>query len=610
METQIYKVRDPQGNLREIRGPAGASDAEVIAQAQALFGGGQAPSRQLSPEQIAKQQARSMASMTLADKPWYERAVLGAGASAKEMVEGIKGLMPGYERSTENQMQLDAAKQLKDQSTAASLGGIGLEAATLAAPGGALMRSAQALKSAPVLGRALTAAGRAPGMTTAGNLAAAGGSSALLSAAVAPEDRGEAALMGGIGGAVGEGAGRVLKRTLGGVPEMVSPKARELMSQGIEVPAWKATENQAVRGIAERAKVLPFTNAAMRQQERTAMESYTRKLMNDSLPPVPVTDDAGKVLRWEKAKPVQQAGTEGLQQVDEAFDKAYGALYGNRGIPVDNRFEQEIAKTLEDAKAYLPSTFPDIEGLVKRARNTIAGLTDETVKKTGGGPVGQGKVSSRLRTPVVTETTPGREVAPYANIREALNDLKSSIDEAWRKGDKDKADALSAVRKSIEDLRQRGLPPEVASEAKDINAAYAKYKTLQKASSTLGVQKQGGVITPAQQLNAIRARDRSPDKSRFALGTAPGQEEALAANEVLGSVLPDIGPGTGEKVGLLEILRRPALGVADLGASWMLGGPVQQRLLMGAYPWQESSRRINENYLIPALRNVGMASGN
>jgi hypothetical protein len=37
METQIYKVRDPQGNLREIRGPAGASDDEIIAQAQKLL---------------------------------------------------------------------------------------------------------------------------------------------------------------------------------------------------------------------------------------------------------------------------------------------------------------------------------------------------------------------------------------------------------------------------------------------------------------------------------------------------------------------------------------------------------------------------------------------
>ena len=37
MADQIYKVKDPQGNIREISGPAGASDADVIAQAQKLF---------------------------------------------------------------------------------------------------------------------------------------------------------------------------------------------------------------------------------------------------------------------------------------------------------------------------------------------------------------------------------------------------------------------------------------------------------------------------------------------------------------------------------------------------------------------------------------------
>ena len=42
-DTQIYKVRDPSGTIREIHGPAGASDDEVIAQAKALFSAPAAP---------------------------------------------------------------------------------------------------------------------------------------------------------------------------------------------------------------------------------------------------------------------------------------------------------------------------------------------------------------------------------------------------------------------------------------------------------------------------------------------------------------------------------------------------------------------------------------
>ena len=37
METQIYKVRDPSGAIREIRGPAGADDETIIAKAKELF---------------------------------------------------------------------------------------------------------------------------------------------------------------------------------------------------------------------------------------------------------------------------------------------------------------------------------------------------------------------------------------------------------------------------------------------------------------------------------------------------------------------------------------------------------------------------------------------
>ena len=37
MDYQIYKVRDPSGNIREIKGPTGASDDEVISRAKQLF---------------------------------------------------------------------------------------------------------------------------------------------------------------------------------------------------------------------------------------------------------------------------------------------------------------------------------------------------------------------------------------------------------------------------------------------------------------------------------------------------------------------------------------------------------------------------------------------
>ena len=46
MATQIYKVRDPSGAIREIEGPAGATDDQVIAKAKELF----APEASATPE--------------------------------------------------------------------------------------------------------------------------------------------------------------------------------------------------------------------------------------------------------------------------------------------------------------------------------------------------------------------------------------------------------------------------------------------------------------------------------------------------------------------------------------------------------------------------------
>ena len=46
MADQIYKVRDPSGAIREIKGPSGATDEEVIAQAQTLFAAPPAPVQQ------------------------------------------------------------------------------------------------------------------------------------------------------------------------------------------------------------------------------------------------------------------------------------------------------------------------------------------------------------------------------------------------------------------------------------------------------------------------------------------------------------------------------------------------------------------------------------
>lgn len=63
METQIYKVRDPSGNVREIRGPAGASDETIIAKAKELFGSAPVDMASKIPGQVSISQAEPEMSM-------------------------------------------------------------------------------------------------------------------------------------------------------------------------------------------------------------------------------------------------------------------------------------------------------------------------------------------------------------------------------------------------------------------------------------------------------------------------------------------------------------------------------------------------------------------
>lgn len=74
MADQIYKVRDPQGNIREIRGPVGASDEEVIAQAQRLFSSlSSAPVAQ--PGQIPGAAPGMAAPPAISEIPFGRRAI-------------------------------------------------------------------------------------------------------------------------------------------------------------------------------------------------------------------------------------------------------------------------------------------------------------------------------------------------------------------------------------------------------------------------------------------------------------------------------------------------------------------------------------------------------
>ena len=165
MELVVYKVRDPQGKMREIRGPAGASDADVIAQAQKLFA---APSGPSAAEQVAGDAITRGAKDVTADMGGVDRFLAGAGKAISDAGLGVKQLasyvVPGMDSDGVTAEVVDRRKRdraLMDTG-AGMAGNVAGNSGMALAPGGALKGAAVAARAVPAL------AGAAPAISAAG----------------------------------------------------------------------------------------------------------------------------------------------------------------------------------------------------------------------------------------------------------------------------------------------------------------------------------------------------------------------------------------------------------------------------------------------------------
>ena len=104
MEFQIYKVRDPEGNLREIKGPAGATDAQVIAQAMNLL----APQPDFTPNPLPIDW-REAGLGTMA-KQGFNRALTGLGSTVTDLIPALAGSALGFKGYAAEQLAEHKAK--------------------------------------------------------------------------------------------------------------------------------------------------------------------------------------------------------------------------------------------------------------------------------------------------------------------------------------------------------------------------------------------------------------------------------------------------------------------------------------------------------------------
>lgn len=208
METQEYQVKAPDGQVIKLRGPAGASQEQVIAQAKKLYAQQQPAQKEaMLPEQSAQPEdpraARAIAAM--------DQYPLGQPSAQEEpgVLDNLGTMITGSDRETR------ATEELPELQNSGLLAGLDIPAAKRAGITAALMTMtdpaeiAQTLKSlSPEIGIQqdekgnLIAANNATGARAVLNKPGASGMDALqgvaLGAAFAPTGRAASAVGGGI----------------------------------------------------------------------------------------------------------------------------------------------------------------------------------------------------------------------------------------------------------------------------------------------------------------------------------------------------------------------------------------------------------------------------
>jgi len=242
-----YKVRDPQGNIREISGPDGASDADVIAQAQKLFSTKPAPLEQI---EVNGPQPESMGPMEA-----LGGLAMGGLKGASRIGNIIVGTVMGDRAEREKSIDQFMGDRADTDSALFKIGDIGAQVAGTAGVGGVFGKAAskvpQAAKYAELLRSGGFSLGPAATNSALANALLRGGSGALTGGAatamVSPEDAGTGAMIGGATPLAVQGAAKVGQAIGGGPTHVILARIHTSAS------VWQIERGRTIAGTERRA---------------------------------------------------------------------------------------------------------------------------------------------------------------------------------------------------------------------------------------------------------------------------------------------------------------------------------------------------------------------
>ena len=514
----------------------------------------------------------------------------GAGSSLENIGYGLKGLVTDLSPEDKKEIAVNKAfleGEKGEGIRAENLGAFAADVASFVVPGGAAIKAARGIPLAMKL------ASKAPLGVPLAPLAGEAALGAGLSAAYAPEDRGTAAAFGGVGGAAGYGIGRGVSRLAGGLVKP-SAQAKALQGKGVEDLTIGQAADQGTRGgqMIRRAEQtfqnLPFAGRVISNARERANDSFAKIAINRAVPP--------------GGKPLEGPSREAFKSLKDDFDNAYSVL-DDLNLPAVQSFaaapykagfniQKEISSIINNSEEMLPSNVKsEILSFINKGLYKKFGLEKVSAKSDQFSLKG-GKFSEPQRT--ILKNVKGKDFKQFqSDLNTKIRNLHLQR-QSRTSDDNAKLDAYKQIDQVLTEFLRRNVPKDIAKQLKETDAAYANFKTLERASAYLGATE--GKFTPAQLKKAVSA---VTPKSRYTKEQGLLQDLTDPADTVLKSTMPD--SGTAERayglgVGIGAVTNPvPTLGAiagTTLGASGLYSRPVQKFLLGGGSKQQAAAEAL------------------
>jgi len=305
--------------------------------------------------------------------------------------------------------------------------------------------------------------------------------------------------------AIGAVTGGLIAPLAAGVSRLVSPKASTnadvelLRREGVQI-----TPGQAAGGWVNRAEELaqsiPVLGDAITSARQNANELFNKAALNRAMKPI--------------GKEATETGSAGIEQARKALGDEYDKLLPKMAVNIgDPNFVQRVSSLRS-----MVQTLPETEA--KQFDNIIAREIDKRVSPNG--------------------------ILSAQNLQDAKSAIEREAADFARSTDKYQRDLGLSLKQLGQELRTHieQSNPQFADQLRQINKGYANFKRVQRAGASVGAA--GGESSPSQLYSAVKALDKSKDKSQFASDKALMQDLAGAGKRVMGSTVRN--SGTADRV--------------------------------------------------------------